>query len=350
MPGVALNEAVSPANPRLFFAYQALGLLTDVAELKFSVRDVEHDATRVIETDVDLTGDRLGYGRYAPTFTPTGADGWCVGTHEILWKYRLTLAGTQYQCRQHFEVLDPTFFAGGASYIGYADTFILKNTATFSALDTWQLHNLIDSASRQIESLTGRFFEPRYLEMELSGDGTQRQLLSHPIIGLDSASEVGVGPGNSLFEIDRTGLRIYNRHLGGLLDPDDRSNPKIEFASDPPFGAVFAGTFYKGNLNIALHGVFGYTDPDGSPTGCVPKILTRAIGIFAARENLDPFGQDMSTSQPGRIKSAKTRDQAITFATGEGATGAATIGAITGDRSIDDFLIGLMRPPEARFV
>jgi hypothetical protein len=62
---------------------------------------------------------------------------------------------------------------------------------------------------------------------------------------------------------------------------------------------------------------------------------------LALRQLQDPFGLDVLISQPGRIRSARTRDQAVTFASARDGG----IGALTGDRAVDDVLITYMRPP-----
>lgn len=340
MPGVVLSEAVSLTNPLVFFAYQAGGLLTDVFSLTLQITDAA-GTQRLAESS--MLANRLGVGRYAAVFTPTTAGGWVTGTHIAVWRYRLVDGGTQFTVRRRFEVLDVANFAAGNEYVGYADSAELRLSSPFSALTVAQVQKLIDSASRKIETLTGRFFEPRYLTSAYSGKDNGRLLLGQPLIGLASIFELADGTSDALYEVDRTALRFYNRHLEGVLDPDDRCDPRIEYATDLiPGRVILQGIFTAGSKNVQLNGLFGYTDYDGSPTGRTPKQLTQVVGYLAAHEYQDPFGLDASVSVPGRVKSARTRDQAIEFATG---AGSGFQGAITGDRAIDDYLLTLMRPP-----
>lgn len=347
VPGVVLSEAVSADNPLITFEYQTGGLLTDIFSLTLQVLDasgVQKLAATTINLNDPPVGSRLGIGRYAGVFTPTTGSGWATGTHTAIWRYRVVSGGVEKAVRRRFEVLDATNFVTGAEYVGYADTSELRANAQFSSLTVAQTQKLVDSASRKVETLTGRFFEPRYLTSAYSGKGAGSLLLGHPIIGLASAFEFASGLADALFEIDRTALLVYNRHLEGMFDPDDRNDPRVEYATDLiPGRIIWQGAFTDGSKNVQLNGLFGYTDYDGSPTGRTPKQLTQVIGYFAAHEQLDPFGLDVSVSAPGRVKAARTRDQAIEFASGAGA--AAYQGAITGDRVVDDYLLTLLRPP-----
>lgn len=344
MPGVTKGEVVSKTNPLLFFAYQTDGYLTDVFELRQEVVRLSDGVVVVADAAVDISdsGQRLGVGRYSANFTADDVTPWQYGTHVVIWRYRVASAlDPQRIYRQTFEVLDAIRFPEGRMYVGYVDSKTLQDSGQFPGTALNALHDFIDASSRRIEALTGRFFEPRYLASAYDGRSTHALLIDQPIIGIDSVSELGAGPADQLLSIDATALRVYNRHLEGLLSPDDRDNPKLEFVSDLLPGRILEqGEFSEGSKNIAVRGVFGYTDPDGSPVGRTPRDLQRIIGYMAIRELLDPFGQDPSIS--GKIKSAKTRDQSVTFETGGSNT--VLIGAITGDRFVDDILLRYMRP------
>lgn len=344
MPGVTRGEVVSASNPLLFFAYQTDGLLTDIAELELTILELPAGTVRFGPMPLNVTdppaGVRLGIGRYAASFTSTTA--WKIGTHQAVWRYRAIAGGAWGYYRQNFELLEGMDFASGAAYVGYADSCVLHEASPLCNVDSRRIQKLIDVSSRLVERLTGRFFEPRFLTSAYSGPDAPTLLFGHPVIALDSMYELGLGPTDQLFEVDRTALKIFNRHLEGLFDPDDRDNPKIMYTTDILPGRIIAqASFSYGEKNIQVHALFGYTDYDGSPVGSTPRILGRAIGALAARELLDPLGQDASVSTPGRIKMARTRDQAVQFDTGS----AQSYGAITGDRLVDDILLPFMRPP-----
>lgn len=357
MPGVALDEAVSCANPLLFFTFQRDGRLLDVDSLKRSVYDIVGgtETVRVAEAALNLadcpTGTRIGKGVYQANFTATSTP-FVIGTHEIRWKYKETATSDEIEVRQRFEVLDKTKFFSGRVYVGYADSKQLKALTEFSLLALGEIQELINDASRDIERLTARFFEPRRLSLPLDGKDSRGMLLSHPIIGIDKVEiESGItGLAATLTEINLDGLRLYARHLTGLLDPDDRDDPRIEIER-------FEGQLYqsldffpRGPQVVHVSGVFGYTDPNGSPFGITPKDLARVVGAFALDKKTNFIGSTPDFTTLAGVKSAKTRDQSVSFMSGNssrgggGRTGSAAYGGLTGDDFVDRILIPYIRP------
>jgi len=338
MPGVTLEESVSVTNPLLQFAYQIDGILTDVEALEFVVTEIRTGVVMVATTAVDLRpvedgGDRLGAGRYAPTFQPTSVGGWNSGTHEIMWAYKPILTGPTKRYAQRFEVLDTDTLASGAGYVGYIDTINLIDNTAFACYSMKLIHKAILEVSRQIQDLTGRFFDPQFLSVRFNGLGCRALPLGDPVIGLSKVAFTTSPTIVPSDEVTLTQLRVYNRHLHGLINPDDRDNPRIEFA--------VGGQFPKGRQNILLEGMFGYTEPDGSPVGTIPARLQKVAAILALRVLQDPFGLDVFTTNPGRIREAKTRDQQVKF----GGVADGGVGNLTGDRIVDDILTLYMRPP-----
>ena len=349
MPGVLMEEAVSCENPLIWFGYQSGGQLRDVAALSFSIVDLVSGEERVESTEIDLTdygegGDRLDTGRYVPSFQPEAAEGWAAGTHEIRWQYVVEEGDPTKQSRQRFEVLETgKQFGTGAAYFGYGDTTALQNVPAFSCYALDQLHDALNEAGRMVDDLTGRTFSPRFISTLYNGLYQGALPLELPIIGISKVAIVGAETSDESGTVNLSDLRIYNRHLTGLTSPDDRDNPRIEFSTSYQPGRLVAqGSFEWGRQNTLIEGVFGYTDFDGTPFGQTPVRLQKAVMILALRVLQDPMGLDVFASQPGRIKSAQTRDQKVTFATAaEGG-----VGALTGDRTIDDILIPYMRPAQ----
>ena len=346
MPGVVMDETVDCNNPLLQFFYHVLGKAEDVAELYFKVRQVRGDIERVAEVTVDLTdcasgGHKLSLGRYSATFTPASAS-WEAGTHEIIWRYVATTGDPSKFWRQKFEVLNTTFAATGGGYVGYADTVDLVDTNQFSCYGIDQIHDAIAEASNWVQDLTGRFFDPRFLAVQYNATNAGALPFFDPIIGLNAVRFIGASVAETATTIDLASLRIYNRHLAGLVAPDDRDNPRIEFVTDFLPGRILSqGRFQLGRQNTYIEGMFGYREFNATPMGGFPRRLQRAVAILALRRLQDPFGEDPFVSQPGRIRTARTRDQQIGFA------GAADggVGPLTGDRVVDDILIAYMRPP-----
>lgn len=349
MPGIALDETIGCANPLLQFIYQANGVLADVSALKFSVQDIKNGTEKIAETVVntdscDDGGVKLGTGRYAAAFTApsTGSDKWYAGTHEIRWYFKPEATDAWQSYRQRFEVLDKDLFISGKGYKSYVYSNELLANSALHNCNIGQLQEAMQVVAETIEDLTGRFFEPTYIDAKYNGTNAGALPLFHPIIAVEA---VELFSGNELYQaIELTALAIYNRHLSGLKSPDDRDNPRIEFVSSEVSDISISSTqshFVLGRQNIRVAGVFGYTEPDGSPVGRIPRRLKKATGILVLRQINDPFGIDVFTSQPGRIRSARTRDQSVTFA---GASDGG-VGSITGDRIVDDILVAYLRPP-----
>jgi hypothetical protein len=352
---VALDEAVTCDKPLVIFAYQQGGKLTDVTSLKRSVYEVSSQAVRIAESALNLAdcpaGTRIGPGVYHADFAALASGGFVIGTHEVRWKFQTTMGGPEFEVRQRFEVLDKTKFPSGLAYIGYAESTELRATnAVFASKTVGEVQVLVGDASRRVELLTGRWFEPRFQQLKIDGRGVRHLMIGPPLIGLSKVEiESGVtGIQASLSEIGLDGLRVYNRHLAGLTDPDDRDDPRVEIERFE--GIIFQSldTFPKGPQDIYLTGVFGYTDPDGGPFGQVPRDISRAVGALALRQLADPYGSDPLTSAPGSVKSAKTRDQAISFFSPTelgGGGGGGAFGGLTGNDFIDELLISYVRPP-----
>ena len=338
MAGVARGETVGCTNPLLFFAHQKDGVLTNLSALSFRVLDVTGAAIeRVPLTVLSLAdcpaGSRLGPGRYAAAFTAAGS--WAFGTHAIEWRYRVLATDPERITVRRFEVLDPVEFSSGASYVGYADSRDLVSATLLVAKA--QLY--LDEASRRVEVLTGRFFEPRYLTAKNDGRGEDYLAFGHPIIGLDTLEVVDVDVvGGTTLAL--SSFRVYNRHLAGLQDPDDRDYPKVSFVSSAGIGVPLDFVFPRGPQLVKANGLYGYTEADGTSIGRTPASLARVVLALASRLNADPLFDDPFTSAPGRIRGYKTRDQSISF----GVSGASAAGELTGDRAIDDALISMMRP------
>lgn len=127
----------------------------------------------------------------------------------------------------------------------------------------------IDIVSNFIETVTGQWFEVRTMSpLKIDGRETRTLLLPVPAIEVTKIEFVDwptVPAGISEMSLDA--FVVYNRHLSGLTNPDDRANPRIAFISPRVPGErllYFEDYFPRGKLNIHLTGKFGYTEPDFS--------------------------------------------------------------------------------------
>ena len=182
--------------------------------------------------------------------------------------------------------------------------------------DDARLSTLIEMASREFDRWTGRFFEPRPMRFKLNGKGNGTILLGDPIISIDSVSVWG-----EPFEIDDPDdppFVVFNRHLGGMTSPDDRVNPRIQLVQErgsrTPTIHLLNGMYVwpVGQQNIEIVGTFGYTDPDGTPTGRTPLLVKRAVMLLVA-ERLTPVGDTDARAEArfaSRVIEERTRDQA----------------------------------------
>jgi hypothetical protein len=279
----------------------------------------------------EASAERLGVGRFAPAITIAGDEP--AGLHEIRYFWRFD-DGPERRARKHFDVI-----AGGTGPLGFGPSYALISAlraegvpATGSgAVSDLRLLTTLVLASQYIDVITGRRFGPYFAE-QVQIDTT-----------LVQDDDDGVDP---------TTYRVFNRHLRGMISPDDRENPKIEFIhGDDALGAGrdFSGTrrglfeflWPSGVQNIHVHGAFGYTDPDGSPWGEVPGLICQAAKLLVMREMCLFWDLDCREDwqRRWRLTGERTRDQSYTLADPR------KWGGLTGDPEIDMILTRYMRPP-----
>lgn len=225
-----------------------------------------------------------------------------------------------------------------------------------------RLTQLIRLASTMIERFTGRWFEPRFRTLRVTGRGSSFVHIDAPIIAIDAVSLIG-GRGTTMSRdaVDMSGVLVYNRHLTeGLIEPDDRDNPRLEFSG--------AGSFWPGEFVwpavgqvVEMVGYFGFTelapgDPVGETSdgsqypltfGNTPALINRACQLLVAR-NLGPLGDPATASEwrdRWKITSERTADQSYNVADPTGQAGTGLVGAWTGDPEIDSIISMFSRPP-----
>jgi hypothetical protein len=230
-----------------------------------------------------------------------------------------------------------------------------------------RLMKLIRQESEWLEGITKRFFEPRYIYMRVDGTHSRRLILGHVPIAIE-----GIKVGDFAFEwpppVDN--LVVYNRHLKGMVDPDDRHVPRIEirdwkWVSDTfwvTWGAglvngfenpPLVGRFPLNSQNIIVSGIYGYTeaDPYHSPLGQAPAVVREAILLLVKRKlpRLTDDNALWDAQEGHRVTSISTRGQTISFAPhsayGAGSVTAGTaIAPWSGDPTIDRLIARVMPP------
>lgn len=294
-------------------------------------------------TNVDV----VGVGRYAANWAVPGTGN--VGLHRIDW--HATVGGVIHTWSAYFDVLAAGILPPRPSYALLSD-LRTEGFDTVSLPDARAL-SLLKSMSVMIEKWTRRFFEPRYRSVNLDGSEGPSFRFADPIIGLDA-----VAIDDTSIDLTTNQIRVYNRHLvSGLLNPDDRDNPKMDFVRiirilqrldvyDRPYSN--RAIFWPGPQNVAVSGLFGYTDPDDSwSVGITPDPIRRVTMMLVARELPQISDPDtrFDVQNSFRQKDLRTRDQSVSF--GPGRSDLVLHGGMdfTGDPSIDDIIDRYVAPP-----
>jgi len=222
-----------------------------------------------------------------------------------------------------------------------------------------QVIDAIETATAIIDTVTGKWFEPRTRTFKLDGRIDVRGvdlLLKIPII---AATKLTIDDEEQNLE----DFIVYNRHLTqGLSNPDDRYNPHIawddHYALLPPYPVRigFGEPFLTGRQLIELEGIFGWTelgasDPVGETTpgsqvplsyGDTPKLIKRAALMLVA-DNIEPIADGGTIGPSGPVTKEKTRDQEVTFASGS-KTATAAAYSLTGNVRVDAMLMAFQAP------
>lgn len=365
MPALARGQASNCTNPALDLFTAVNGVLTDVASLEFQIFDVSDAAKQLVPVQVYPAtagtrapvvvgslcpaGDKVSTGRFVARWTPPLDEP--LGSHQVRWFFKLTLASPEQAYREEFEVLPE---ATATSEVGYCYVSDLRaEGVTVAQATDEQLLAIIARASRFIEKCTSRVFEPQTRTIKLDGTGGSILFFDLPIIAVESVIENGS-------VIDPTAFSVYNRHLSqGLRRPDDRDNPKIEFTADSSYGWAFNSSTSKprkwsrGSQNVEVAGVFGYTDPDPPGTsGKTPELIRRVCVMLSYRDvgALSDADGRFAARERHRLSEERTRDQSYRLGPGRTDYMAQGRGPTpwTGDPDIDQILDFYRAPPVVR--
>ena len=187
--------------------------------------------------------------------------------------------------------------------------------------DDARLTALLTEATAAIDAMTGWFFEPRALTIRLDGRGTPTLEPPAPPIRVDTLT------------IDGTPIS---------LDPEDLvviGAPVQPGFSAPRITRCY-GVFPRGCGNIAIDGLWGYTEDDATdPDGRVPYEIRRVCMLIVLRCIYPLADADSDDARNAwRVTAMRTRDQSVGFARPGPA------GPYTGDPEIDRVLTRYRRP------
>jgi len=354
MPALARNQTSDCDSPILDLFTQVNGVLTDVAVLEFIILDKTGPSPvqvfpvtgrGVVDTAALCpVGGKLSTGLFVAEYTPPLTEN--IGSHAIQWFFRLTPTSPEQTFEEEFEILAEVVGTGQIAYCPIQD--LRDEGFTIQQASDARLAQLIELASRYIDSVTERFFEPRQQTLELDGRGSPDLLLDEPIIAVEEIEilDQGIGGVPVTGVVDSSSYRVYNRHLTQrLAKPDDRDNPKISFVRNgtavrPLLGRGFF--FPHGTQNIRIKGLFGYTEADGSHTGRTPLLIRDVCKRLVVRDLplLSDAGQREDAQKRWRLIEEKTRDQSYKL------DKLVLRGAFTGDPAIDNVLVQFKRPAD----
>lgn len=326
----------------------------DDGSLTWTIVDVTTDARELSPStvagpiSVDLDDDRVEEqtGHFAAVGNPLIPSDAEIGAHEIRWSW--TVDGKAHSYAERFDVLEGVPRGLGGGYALVSD--FRREDVCEEGASTVRLLRLIAEQSQEIERWTRRWFEPRLLEIQVDGTGQNTLLLGQPIIALSSVKIVDQP---IAVDFDSDELRVYNRHLTGMLDPDDRVSPRISLPLlrwPYELGGTWSGLFSSSpsirrsfpayEQNVRVEGIFGYTDPDGTHLGKTPDAIRRATMLLVQRRlpSLADTDAAFDAQEGHRVKRIKTRDQEIEY---DQRLVAGTL-AITGDPTIDRLLTPFM--------
>lgn len=303
---------------------------------------------------INLTTDRIGGvdGHYAVPWTVSFGSG-AKGRHQLRWFVVDESGGIERAFMRDFDIIPAASTVNGAG-TAYAMVSDLRDEGV-SASDASdaRILKLLGMSARYIERITGRSFRPIEKAAVFDGSGGRAVLFGEPLIALSSLS-LGQPP---VTDIERETFRIYNRHIvANMIDPDDREDPKIEFAhfsdilgsrrgamvSSPLFGVPWRDHYFPRSVqNVTVRGLWGYTEFDGTATGGTPELIAQAQRLLVVRD-LGGMGGCGSSDRDDardrhRVISETTRDQSYTKK-------AEIETPFTGVREIDDVLLLFRRP------
>lgn len=336
------------------------GFLVDAFELEFELLDMTAPAAPVV-IGARTAATRISLGYYAATGVADDAafpSGTTSARRAVRWYLVREDGDDEIVFSTSWERLTSRIALAMPSYCLVSD--LRDEGFTSTQLSDVRAQILIARASKMIEAYTGRVFAPVPRALTLDGRGGSIVQFGEPVIAI-SEIVVTVEPRTlTTRPIDEELVRVYSRHLTQRLHvPDDRENPKIELYAPKDFRIPYGATdvaFYTwerltwpvGSQNVRVTGVWGYTDPDGSPMGRTPDLIRHVCMLLVKREIAQIASADRDdAAMARRVVSERTREQAVTYASlsSSSRSGTPLLGAFTGDPEIDTILAMYVRPP-----
>jgi len=205
-------------------------------------------------------------------------------------------------------------------YASVAD--VRAEGVTVSQATDARLSLLVGEATALIDRVTGWYFEPRVATLRLDGRWAPSIELPVPPIRVDS-------------------LLVHDAPLS--LAPNDVVivGAPIQPGFDGPRVTLRHGrVFPRGQGNVVVTGLWGFTEYDGTPEGRTPMAIRRACLLLVLR-NLAPLADEASFEARSRwrVLEERTREQSYRL---DAAT--QREGLLTGEPEVDALLEPYVRP------
>lgn len=348
---VAKSTQATLANGALtLWVQDADGFSVDLYSGAIQILDGD-GATVLVKTALTVVGPQhIGLGRYAFAWDPGSA---AVGQYTVRWFYQVLATdmvspvAAEASFDQEMELVAKPY--AGANYCTVYD---LQAEGLASDVTAARAQALIVRASRYVENFTGRRFGVTHKVATIDGSQARALLIEEPIVMVEKILLTVVSAfGSSDLTVRSDTLKVFNRHIReGLLQPDDRDNPKLEFVHgddqngvnydyQTQTGYVLSSLMWpRGRHNVQVTGLFGYTEPDGSFTGKVPELLREAVKLLAIKQST-LAAERLAGPDPSRIVMEQTKDQSVRY------QDQFLRGGFTGDWQIDQLLLMFVRPP-----
>jgi len=184
-----------------------------------------------------------------------------------------------------------------------------------------RLLSLLVEAGALLDRVTGWFFEPRQKTFRLDGRGAPTLELLVPPLQLDE-------------------VRIFGATIS--MHPDDLVivGTPVELGFDAPRLTLRRAVFPRGAGNVEASGVWGYTEPDGTPLGRTPLAIRRAAMLLVLRQLPKLTDADSAAARSAwRLLEERTRDQSYRLAARRDAGV-----VLTGDPEVDELIARYRRP------
>ncbi len=193
---------------------------------------------------------------------------------------------------------------------------------TEAAASDARLELLLEEATRLIDRVTGWFFEPRSAVFRVDGRGAPSIEPPVPPIRIDRLA------------VESSELSLAFAELVVVGAP-------VQPGFDAPRLTLHHGrVFPRGRGNVVVEGLWGFTEPDGTPEGRTPLAIRRAC-MFLVLRTLAPLADDASFEARSRwrVVEERTRDQSYKLGAAKESSA-----QLTGDPEVDALLAFYMRP------